>query len=111
MQHFNKLSPSEAERLTLVAEECAEVIQAITKIQRHGYESHHPDGGPTNRQDLEKELGQLQLAIGVMLKAEDISEISINDACDRKAAEINRWLHHNELDATHPTDSGQGGGS
>jgi hypothetical protein len=33
-QHFNGLSPADAEALTLISEECAEVIQAIAKIQR-----------------------------------------------------------------------------
>lgn len=54
-QHFNQLTPAEAERLALLAEECGEVIQAIGKILRHGYESRHPDGGPTNREALERE--------------------------------------------------------
>ena len=42
-EHFNRLSPAEDERLTVLAEECSEVIQAICKIQRHGYESFNPD--------------------------------------------------------------------
>jgi NTP pyrophosphatase (non-canonical NTP hydrolase) len=95
---FNQLTPAQAERLSLVAEECAEVIQAITKIQRHGYHSKHPKGGPNNRRSLEKELGQLQLAVSLMCRNEDVSTHLIGDAYDSKAAEINRWLHHNCFD-------------
>ena len=42
-EHFNKLTPAEDERLAMLAEECAEVIQIVSKIQRHGYDSWHPD--------------------------------------------------------------------
>ena len=35
--HFNKLTPAQAERLAILIEECGEVIQAATKILRHGY--------------------------------------------------------------------------
>ena len=41
--HFNGLAPAEAERLAMLAEEAAEVIQAVGKILRHGYTSYHPD--------------------------------------------------------------------
>lgn len=44
--HFNGLSPAEAERLAILAEECSEVVQKVCKTLRNGYESTHPDGGP-----------------------------------------------------------------
>ncbi len=62
-EHFNQLSPSEAERLAMLAEGCGEVVQAIGKILRHGYESTHPDGGPTNRATLERECGDVYHSI------------------------------------------------
>lgn len=57
-EHFNKLTPAEAERLAMLAEECGEVIQMVGKILRHGYHSHHPDGPAfeTNRFLLSKEM-------------------------------------------------------
>ena len=38
-EHFNKLTEAEQERLVILAEECAEVIQVVAKIQRHGFNS------------------------------------------------------------------------
>lgn len=54
-QPFNRLTPAEAERLALLAEECGEAIQAIGKILRHGYESNHPEFTETNRTQLPDE--------------------------------------------------------
>lgn len=46
---FNQLSHAEIERLAKLNDEISEVGQEISKILIHGYESWHPDGGPTNR--------------------------------------------------------------
>lgn len=45
-------------------EECAEVIQAITKIKRFGINGHHPDRpGTTNKYDVIREIKDLKRAI------------------------------------------------
>ena len=93
-KHFNQLSPDADERLTLLAEECAEVIQAVAKIQRHGYASRHPNGGPTNREMLAKEVGHVQHAIDRMLMACDFNMCSVIEARDKKRVEIEQYLHH-----------------
>jgi len=65
--HFNGLRPDEAERLAMLAEECAEVIQIIGKILRHGYEETHPDDMTiSNRQLLSKEIADLFVIIKLM---------------------------------------------
>ena len=47
----------EQEILDMLAEEAAEVIQAIMKINRHGMDSYHPDDEyTTNRMLLKKEV-------------------------------------------------------
>jgi len=88
------LTPAELERLALLSEECAEVIQAVAKIQRHGYESAYPVGGPTNRERLEKELGDVRYAIHLMLCREDIDPIRISEWCEAKAQSVQEYLHH-----------------
>lgn len=95
MNHFNRLSPAEAERIALLMEEAAEVVQACGKILRHGYESTHPDGGPTNRQQLEKELGDMTVAKGLMLQAGDIDEDRIGNSETKKILSLRQYLHHN----------------
>lgn len=93
-RHFNQLSPDEAERLALLAEEAAEVIQVVGKILRHGYESHHPNGGPNNRALLEDELGDFEAAVSMLADADDVSLKEITDAKHDKLDRVKKYLHH-----------------
>ena len=94
MEHFNKLSPAEAERLALLAEECGEVVQAIGKVLRHGFENSHPDGGPTNREALERECGDVYHAICRLTRAGDIDSNGMSRQADDKAKRVMCYLHH-----------------
>ena len=74
-QHFNGLTPAETERLAMLAEECAEVIQIVGKILRHGYESHHPDTPDvSNRFLLRRELLDVHTISWAMGRAIDLVE-------------------------------------
>ena len=98
MKFSNKLSNAETERLAVLAEECAEVIQVVGKILRHGYESVHPrrpEQG-TNRQHLEEELSNVGVAIDMMINAKDLDEMSMQDRFDEKKKTIGKYLHHQE---------------
>ena len=93
--HFNSLTPAEAERLALLLEEMGEAQQIIGKILRHGYESYHPDNQyVTNRQLLEKELGDVMAAADMMASAEDIDLVRVARARTEKATKVKRYLHH-----------------
>ncbi len=95
MKHFNGLTPAEAERLTLLASEAAEVIQAITKVQLHGYEGHHPDRPmATNRIELEEELGHFQNALRLMYDAKDVDPAEVLASRIRKSSSFITYLHH-----------------
>jgi len=94
---FNQLTPAEVERLTLLAEECAEVIQAVGKIMRHGYESRYPEDGPTNRERLESELGDIDCAKALLVSYRDLNPSVILAASLKKREKLNRWLHHNSM--------------
>lgn len=97
-EHFNKLSPAEAERLSCLLEECGEVLQIIGKIQRHGYESYSPDDATktTNRSLLERELGDLESSITRMCASDDIRTTAIVTWAKRKWERVKPYLHHQE---------------
>ncbi len=94
MENFNKLTVSEAERLALLSEECGEVIQVIGKILRHGFESRHPNGGPTNRETLERECGDLRHSMLLMIASGDLREEKIAESAVNKALNVVKYLHH-----------------
>jgi len=95
MDHFNQLTPAEAERLAMLAEECGEVIQVIGKILRHGYDSYHPvNPSATNRQLLGRELTDLY-AVASALCRDKVPEGSLFDQ-DQTWARKLRYAHHQE---------------
>jgi NTP pyrophosphatase (non-canonical NTP hydrolase) len=47
-------------------EEAAEVIQAVSKINRFGEQSNHPDRTTTNKQELIGELEDFLAILGVL---------------------------------------------
>jgi NTP pyrophosphatase (non-canonical NTP hydrolase) len=98
-QNFNELTDAETERLALLAEECAEVIHAIGKILRHGWDSMHPiHGGPDNRNRLADELGDLQFAASFVIARGDVKERRVMIAANRKVEMVGKYLHHNTVE-------------
>ncbi len=94
---FNQLTDAEAERLALLLEELGEIQQAIGKILRHGYESTHPafPDGLTNRQHLQKELGDAAARAQLMVCAGDIDAEYVNE-CAREKTAKHAFLHHQD---------------
>jgi len=91
----NQLSTDQVERLAMLAEECGEVIQIVGKILRHGYDSTHPDGGPSNRELLVNELCDIDAVWGAMRSRGDIKGYSyakVKEVWVRKL----RYTHHQE---------------
>lgn len=91
---FNGLTNAEAERLAVLAEELGEVQQVIGKIQRFGFDTGHPESGRTNRQDLEKELGDVRNAERMMIEAGDVNPAEIQLRAKAKSMTIGQYLHH-----------------
>lgn len=94
---FNKLMPAEAERLALLLEELGEAQQIIGKILRHGYESHHPDGGPCNRKLLEMELGDVIASCHIAESNGDIDGTAVRLFAQAKLRKVGKYLHHNTI--------------
>lgn len=91
---YNELTPAEIERLAHLAEEAGEIVLAVGKILRHGYYSKHPDGGPTNKEMLEKEIGDLMGVADLMVTAMDISPAAVDKARILKPERSKKFYHH-----------------
>lgn len=96
-ESFNKLTPAEAERLAILAEECAETIQIVGKILRHGYHSWSPFvGPPDNRALLEIELGHIDYAKALLSARGDIDQQKVEASSVEKCGRIENYLHHQQ---------------
>ena len=91
------MNEAQIERLAIATEECGEVSQVVGKILRHGYNSYHPSDvdKTTNRQNLEKELGDILWIMDVMVREEDISMENILKFKQMKKEKSGKYLHHN----------------
>lgn len=102
----NGLTPAQAELLAMLAEEAGELIQAVGKTLRHGYDSRWraaPDApleGPTNRQAIEQELEDM-FAVLTMMGGKAGGSISpafhIADGSGHlsvRTAQKKKWMHH-----------------
>jgi NTP pyrophosphatase (non-canonical NTP hydrolase) len=79
------------EILSIAQEECAETIQAISKIFRFGFDSRHPDKGYDNREHLEEELGDLQCMINLMIEHGIVRKDKLNEAENKKYEKLHQW--------------------
>lgn len=96
MKFSNDLSDAQAERLAILLEEMGEAQQVIGKILRHGYESYDPTDkvDDSNRDLLNKELGDVRFAIDFLTYAGDLSAFRIQCRVGEKTERIKKYLHH-----------------
>lgn len=99
MKHFNGLTPAEAERLAMLAEEAGEVVQACMKILRHGYENFNPDNpsAGTNRKMLAREIGNLDRISNLMFDEGDYELEDVRVGYDAKRASLRKYARHQKL--------------
>jgi len=79
------------EMLDILQEECAEVIQAISKCRRFGMENEYLKGEGTQREHLVQELGDVRLLIELLHAHQLFTEEEIRAAERRKAIKLNKW--------------------
>ena len=85
------MNEKEKEVLLITQEECAEVIQAISKISRFGLDAKHPDRTQDNRNHLSEEIGDLLAMIELMIVKDIISLGSVNIAKKNKIEKLRKW--------------------
>lgn len=96
------LDPAYQERLTLLMEECAEIIQVAAKIMRFGPESSspvpHPLGQETNSVLLGREIGDLFLVLhNLMIPNNDFDYEKMLEHKYAKCTTINKYLKYNKV--------------
>jgi len=79
------------EVMDILQEECAEVIQAVSKVRRFGMDNAKPGKPKTNREHLEQELGDLYAMIDILQELDIVSWTNIERAAEAKREKLKTW--------------------
>lgn len=79
------------EVMDILQEECAEVIQAVSKISRFGIDNFKPGKSKTNREHLEEELGDMLAMIDILLEKDIVSAHNLDAAKSAKIEKLKTW--------------------
>jgi NTP pyrophosphatase (non-canonical NTP hydrolase) len=79
------------EVLLIAQEECAEVIQAISKCFRFGLDNIKPGKPKTNREHLEEEIGDLMAMIYMCYDLKIIDPVKVREAQENKIEKLKQW--------------------
>jgi len=83
------MSEKQKEVLLIAQEECAEVIQAISKVFRFGKSDQY--NGKTNQQRLEEEVGDLLCMIELMQQYGIVNPTNVLNANVSKRNKLKKW--------------------
>ena len=83
------MEPRIHEILSITIEECAEVVQSISKIFRFGIDTTWK--GETNREHLEEEIGDLKALILLLEQNNVIDKDNVNIAAAAKIVKLQKW--------------------
>ena len=88
---MNNMDAQTKEAMDILQEECAEVIQAVSKINRFGLDNLKPGKPKTNREHLEEELGDMLAMIDILQSMDIVSYTNIEKASEAKIEKLKIW--------------------
>ena len=92
INQLGKSTPEEKEILNILLEECAEVIQAVSKILRFGFDSCHPSNLEyTNREHLTEELGDLYCIMNLLSQKTIVAREDIINYANKKIDKLKKY--------------------
>lgn len=84
-------APNIPEVLLIIQEEAAEVIQAVSKVQRFGLDNHHPELTKTNKQELEEELGDLLAMVEILTNSGYLDPKAVQAHAEQKTQKLKQY--------------------
>jgi NTP pyrophosphatase (non-canonical NTP hydrolase) len=85
------MNDREREVMNILSEECAEVIQAISKCHRFGLDNFKPGKPKTNCEHLEEEIGDLLAMIDILIDMQVVDMPALNRAKLAKIEKLKKW--------------------
>jgi NTP pyrophosphatase (non-canonical NTP hydrolase) len=85
------MNNQEREVMNILSEECAEVIQAVSKCHRFGLHNYKPGKPKTNCEHLEEEIGDLLAMVDILLDIGVVDQVSLDVAKKAKIEKLKKW--------------------
>jgi NTP pyrophosphatase (non-canonical NTP hydrolase) len=79
------------EILDILQEECAEVIQNVSKCRRFGLDNVYLNGTGTQRENLVKEIGDVVAMIDLLKEHGVVTDAEIEVAKQNKFNKLRKW--------------------
>ena len=79
------------EIMNILSEECAEVVQAVSKCNRFGLDNAKPGKPLTNAQHLEGEIGDLLAMVDLLKLKGIVTEVGLESAKLAKIEKLKKW--------------------
>jgi NTP pyrophosphatase (non-canonical NTP hydrolase) len=79
------------EIMNILSEECAEVVQAVSKCNRFGLDNAKPGKPLTNAQHLEGEIGDLLAMVDLLKLKGVVTEAGLESAKLAKIEKLKKW--------------------
>jgi NTP pyrophosphatase (non-canonical NTP hydrolase) len=79
------------EALGILQEECAEVIQDVSKCRRFGIDNVYLNGQGTQRENLAKEVGDVLAMIDVLIEQGVFTQTELDVARVNKKQKLKQW--------------------
>ena len=84
--------------MNILQEECAEVIQAVSKCRRFGIDEIHLKLGKSNRENLTEEVGDLLCMVDLLIKYGVVNDNEVYMARAAKEEKLKKWSSIYEQD-------------
>jgi NTP pyrophosphatase (non-canonical NTP hydrolase) len=79
------------ETLGILQEECAEVIQNVSKCRRFGLDNEYLNGAGTQRENLEKEIGDVLAMVDILIDQGVLTRTALDTAIANKKQKLRKW--------------------
>ena len=79
------------EALGILQEECAEVIQEVSKCRRFGLDSVHYKSGVKHSTQLEMEVGDVLAMVDILVEQGILDRDGLETAAENKKIKLHKW--------------------
>ena len=79
------------EALGILQEECAEVIQDVSKCRRFGIDNVYLNGQGTQRENLVKEVGDVLAMVDILIEQGLFTQSELDVAKSNKKIKLKQW--------------------